>query len=43
MYLQILNRLVQDYPAIREKATAYLHELRPPQQGGAASIHAPQS
>lgn len=27
-YLQVLNRLVEDYPAIRERATWYLQELR---------------
>lgn len=43
MYLEILNRLAQNDPAIREKATAYLHELRSPQGGSAASIHASQS
>jgi hypothetical protein len=43
MYLQVLNRLVQDYPMVREKATAYLHELWSSKPGGAASIHASQS
>lgn len=43
LYLQVLNRLVQDYPAVREQATAYLHELRSPKSGGAASIHVPRS
>jgi hypothetical protein len=41
-YLKILNRLVQEHPALQEKATAYFHELRLPQQGGAASIHVSQ-
>lgn len=29
-YLQILNHLVEDYPAIRQRATWYLQELRHP-------------
>lgn len=42
IYRQVLNRLVQDYPTVREKATAYLHELRS-RPGGTASIQASQS
>jgi hypothetical protein len=43
MYLNVLNHVVQEHPELQKKATAYLHELRPPQQRDAFSIHASQS
>jgi hypothetical protein len=43
VYLEILNRLVREYPAIGEKASAYLHELRSPKSGSATSIPTSQS
>jgi hypothetical protein len=43
IYLRVLNRLMQEHPEWQKEATAYLHELRPPQPRGAFSIQAPQS
>jgi hypothetical protein len=43
MLSQVLSRLVQQYPQIREAANTYLHEQRHLQQKGASSIHVSQS
>jgi HAMP domain-containing protein len=43
MLAQVLGRLVQQYPQIREATNTYLHEQRLPQQGKAPSTHASQS
>jgi hypothetical protein len=43
IYLRVLNRLMQEHPEWQKEATAYLHELRPPQPRDAFSIQAPQS
>lgn len=40
MLSQVLGRLVQQYPQIREAANTYLHEQRHLQRKGASSIHA---
>jgi hypothetical protein len=43
VYLRVLNRLMQEHPELQRKATAYLHELRPPKLRDAFSLNTPQS